>query len=547
MAEQPTDLRQINWGEYFPFTLLFRTFKMAIHPTKLTLALVGVLLTGVCGTVLDGFWSNASRPMPGELSAYWHVSDIDSWRDGIKDVHSDRVLVVVLDPDLKLDIKPEKWKKRIEEDPVDAIGDLLERMEEAYDDAVDEAVDDAERASIGAQYNAAYRQLKDLKPIGIFRSFVRYERKVVRQLVESAQQLSFTAGIDHAFGGVSADERQAALQPQMRDMGVLSCIVLAIRGTVWMATQHLWYMLVFDVALLAIWAVIGGAICRVAALNVACDERMPFKQALGFVRRKFLSFVAAPLLPAGLIVAIGLVLIVGGLLTAIPFIGDVIGVVGILPALAGGFLMAMVVIGALAGGSLLWPAIAVEGSDGFDALSRSYSYVFSKPWRTAFYAGVVAVYGAICYLFVRFFVFIMLVSSRVFVGAGMAGTDRPGIGDVDATKLDAIWSAPTFEMLKPPGPAFGLEGWDGLSALFISLFVLILICGLCAFLVSFYYSGSTMIYYLLRRQVDGTDIEDVFLDEEDREEGLAAVGEAELGEANQEGESSSSEGDAQEG
>ena len=28
--------------------------------------LVGILLTGVCGYVLDGIWSDASRPMPGE-------------------------------------------------------------------------------------------------------------------------------------------------------------------------------------------------------------------------------------------------------------------------------------------------------------------------------------------------------------------------------------------------------------------------------------------------------------------------------------------------
>jgi hypothetical protein len=180
----------------------------------------------------------------------------------------------------------------------------------------------------------------------------------------------------------------------------------------------------------------------------------------------------------------------------------------------------------LAGGSLLWPAIAVEGSDGFDALSRSYSYVFSKPWRAAFYAGVLLVYGAICYLFVRFFAFIILLASRWFLGVGLAGTSRPGIGDFGATKIDAIWPEPTFQGLHPPFPEFGLQGFDALSAFFVSLFVAILVLGLCAFLVSFYYSGSTVVYYLLRRQLDGTDIEDVFLDEADREEELASFGEA---------------------
>jgi hypothetical protein len=545
MADQPTELRQINWGECFPFTLLFRTFKMAIHPTKLMLALVGVLLTGICGTILDGIWSNADRPLPGEVNAYWRVSDIDAWQETVGAVQTRHVMEVA--SGLNLDIKQEKWAERLKEDRVEAVDDLLERVEKAHDRAIDdmEDEDDEALAQLGAKYNAAYQRLKDLKPPGVFRSFVRYERKVVRQLIDAAGQLNFVGGIDGAFGRSGAGGGESTPQVQLEDMGVLSGIVLAIRGMGWMATQHSWYTLVFGVISLAIWAVIGGAICRVAALNVAFDERLSFKRALMFARRKFLSFVAAPLLPLGLIVGIGVVLILGGVVTAIPYVGDIIGAVGVLPALAGGFLIAMVVIGALAGGSLLWPAIAVEGSDGFDALSRSYSYVFSKPWRAAFYAVVVTVYGAVCYLFARFFVFILLVSSRAFVGLGVAGTDRPGLGDVNATKLDAIWPAPTFEMLKPAGQQFGLEGWDSLSAFFVCLFVLILVCALCAFLVSFFYSGATVIYYLLRRQVDGTDIEDVFLDEEDREEELASVGEA-AEPGGEEGESSPGESPAPE-
>ena len=40
MADESHVIRGINWRETFPFTQIFRAFRVAIHPTKLILALV---------------------------------------------------------------------------------------------------------------------------------------------------------------------------------------------------------------------------------------------------------------------------------------------------------------------------------------------------------------------------------------------------------------------------------------------------------------------------------------------------------------------------
>src|SRR5206468_9508878 len=102
--------------------------------------------------------------------------------------------------------------------------------------------------------------------------------------------------------------------------------------------------------------------------------------------RKYLGFFTAPLLPLAMIALIGVLLFLGGLFMAIPYLGEFIGTLTLPLGLVGGFVIAMVTVGMLAGGSLFYPTIAVEGSDSFDAMSRSYSYVFSKPWRALFYA-----------------------------------------------------------------------------------------------------------------------------------------------------------------
>src|SRR3954454_5643293 len=70
MAEEPHVIRGINWREAFPFTNLFRAFRIAIHPSKLVLALLALLTLYFGGRVLDGFWMHEYRAVPAEIEAY---------------------------------------------------------------------------------------------------------------------------------------------------------------------------------------------------------------------------------------------------------------------------------------------------------------------------------------------------------------------------------------------------------------------------------------------------------------------------------------------
>src|SRR5688500_1852677 len=70
MADESSVLRGINWREAFPFTHLFRAFRIAIHPSKLVLGLVLLLSLYAGGRILDGIWPARHLAVPGEVFLY---------------------------------------------------------------------------------------------------------------------------------------------------------------------------------------------------------------------------------------------------------------------------------------------------------------------------------------------------------------------------------------------------------------------------------------------------------------------------------------------
>jgi len=178
-------------------------------------------------------------------------------------------------------------------------------------------------------------------------------------------------------------------------------------------------------------------------------------------------------------------------------------------ALIAGGLIAVILIGTIAGFNLMYPAIAYDGSDCFDAISRSFSYVYSKPWRMGFYTVIAAVYGAICYMFVRFFAFLMLLVTHRFLQLGVLN---------DNAKLEAIWPGPCFADLL--GSSCSPANWVQTFAGFLVYLCLLVVIGLLvSFIISFYFSANTVIYSLMRNRVDNTALDDVYTISEENKTG----------------------------
>jgi hypothetical protein len=277
--------------------------------------------------------------------------------------------------------------------------------------------------------------------------------------------------------------------------GVLRCG----RAVAWAFTYHAAYSLVFFAVVLATLSLAGGAICRIAAIEFARDGKMRIGRAWRFSRRRFASLIAAPIGPVVIACLLGLPIVVLGLLGNIPYAGELL--TGLLLPLA--FILApfivVLLIGAAGGFGLLFPAIAYEDSDSFDAISRCVSSVYAKPWRLAFYTLTAAIYGAACYLFVRFFTFALLGITYGLLQAGL-----------DDAKLQAIWPQPTFAALLG-GSAVAPKIWSlGVAAVLIRIWVLAAAGLMVSFLISFYFTASTIIYALMRNRVDGTGLDEVY-------------------------------------
>jgi hypothetical protein len=262
------------------------------------------------------------------------------------------------------------------------------------------------------------------------------------------------------------------------------------------------YSVIFFAIALAVVSVAGGAICRIAALQFAGAQKPGLRQAIRFGLGRFTAFFTAPLTPMFVILVIGATIILLGAWGNIPYVGEL--AVGLLlpMAFAAAVVVAVIAIGVVGGFSLMFPAIAYEDSDCFDSISRSFSYVYNKPWRMGLYMAIAFVYGAIGYLFARFFAFLVLWITHAFLQLGFAQGNR---------KLHAIWPEPTFADFFGAGVALPTNWSTSIGSSLIYFWILVVIGLVVAFVISFYFSASTIIYALMRNRVDLIALDDVYI------------------------------------
>lgn len=280
----------------------------------------------------------------------------------------------------------------------------------------------------------------------------------------------------------------------------LTEILLALGRTF---NSHPLWSGIFFTLVLVILCLAGGAICRLAAFQLAAGERPGLMDSLRFGSRRFWHLFLSPIAPLILVVFIGLfcitlVALIGNLRYAELLVGLGMPVILVL-----GVCMTLLILGTIAGFGLVFPAVAYEDSDFFIALNNSFRYVFSRPWRYGFYCLAAAVYGMIVYYFIRIVVFGTLWTSYKFLQLGFLR---------DNEKLNKIWPQPTFVNLVGQDwsqVARNMSATEWVAQYLIYICCLAVLALLVAYCLSFYFTANTVIYALLRKLVDGTEISKV--------------------------------------
>jgi hypothetical protein len=310
------------------------------------------------------------------------------------------------------------------------------------------------------------------------------------------------------------------------------------------------FLLLCGIWELLVWGLFGGAITRIAALKFTRDEAPGIFAALKHSFSKWLSYSLPPLVALAGASVFAIQLVVLGLIMHI-------GVLALLAALVWpfvillGLMMAILLIGALIGWPLMWATVSVEGTDAFDALSRSYAYTYHRPWRLLWYA-LFALFLAVVSMFVvKLFASSamalgdwsiewgltkektqrlvapapMVNEAPVFEGAAPIAAPKapgdvvlpepgaaapaaaPAVETPKATSTDAAAPVPETTQPEPPGRTLR---WTRAIIAFWKAVVAVLVAGYQA---GFLWVSAVGIYLLLRRDIDGVQTDEVYVDQ----------------------------------
>ncbi len=580
LARTPATVRDVQWSSVLEFTHLFKSFRLAINPAKIILALLAIMAIYCSGRIFDLAWG--PQVFDGEIEAYqsFRPELYKQMRDtaATNRAHSLQTLLSIasastLEPMKETDLLELSQHPRASYNALKGyykkqfhttIKQLALQRKEAQDPHYHtaEVTNQPERSPREAEQegkrNAANRLLQDMTIArtvvgrGIFDAFLTYELKQFDALIDNT--LTFvrvspvrTSGIsdmsrsdENAVSGSLLSKNPDRL---WRSDTVVGCIAnMTITAPMWLfsATAPIQYhadgnpaslrtmaktfgyrmlylasLLVLAVLTFVIAAHLGAVISRLSALEFSGFEQPNLFHAVKFARGHLPAFLKAPLLPFAIILFLGLATAAVSLLGAIPFAGEIIVGLIFIVFLIVGFIVMLLMLGLLGGFNLLYPTLAVEGSDSFDALSRAFAYVYARPWRLVFYAILNLVYFIVTILFISFAVYLLLAFTHAFVSWGMTLFGMIDGAYSGLPKLETMWPVPRVNRLIQPINWWAMSGTEFIGACFLHFWIFTIVTCIGAYAVSYYFSSNTILYLLLRRAEDGQGLTEISRDDAD--------------------------------
>jgi hypothetical protein len=298
-----------------------------------------------------------------------------------------------------------------------------------------------------------------------------------------------------SLGELVAPAVQGATVAERRFLGSWRHVLVTpptLRETAYRVFGALWTILV--------WAFFAGAITRIAVVRMGRDEHVTLFDALRHAGRKYGSYIGAPLFLSAVIL-----LGIGGLwLVSLLFRANVgVVIAGLLwpLLLLVGLGLTILIIGLALGWPFMWVAVSAElDGDFLAAVSRGYTYTFQRPLRYLAYAVLALTLGALGWIAVYHFTELAIRICQNSVYA-VTSPDRFSV-------LLPWFGAPTVtETTDSTSLRLGM----GMVALANQTLRTIA----TAYGFSFFFCAASAIYLLLRFDIEQTEFDEVFVEEEE--------------------------------
>ncbi|MFO0928909.1 MAG: hypothetical protein U0736_18125 [Gemmataceae bacterium] len=568
MAEERVEGREVSWRRLFPWTELFRGFQIALDPNKLLLAAAGIAVMALGWWFLSLVFSAAVATTPPDWPGSYVSQAENNQAKAWAAFRADRQHWNLMHEAIGLSRDPQPYE----------VKDLAETIEEyelfkgltpgpnAAQQATDLVADKAqkkelvgERARLYRERALAYANLGRLKPAGRLSVSPWAEDRGPNPYLLLTGQSGVPWETNHFWEWFTRDQAPVMIEPLVKLVRPI-VYFLSPRNTF---TSRLYFLLVTLVTLTT-WSFFGGAITRIAAVQITRGERIGLLEAVRFTGKRFGSYVFAPLFPLAMVFFLTIILAVFGMLHLIPVVGDVLidGLLWPIPLLIG-LVMAGVLVG-LVGWPLMATTVSTEGTDSWEAVSRTYSYVYQRPWYYAWYGLVAIFYGGLLVFFVGFMgslsvylakwgvsqapgvVTLNREPSYLFVYAPLSFGWRELLlegaevnlttaqqADKDLAPFDGANVVRSRSTAPVTGPIGGLSRynridagtydvylrtlspWNRIGAMMVAFWLGLAFLLVLGFGYSYFWTASTIIYLLLRKSVDSAELDEVYMEEDD--------------------------------
>ncbi len=249
-----------------------------------------------------------------------------------------------------------------------------------------------------------------------------------------------------------------------------------------------------------VWSFVGVAITRVALLRLTRNEQTGMDDAFEFAFDKWRTTAGAIGVPLLAVAALCVPTFIVGLFMGFDFGVIVAGILWFI-VLTCSIGMGLLLLGLLFGWPLMVSSVSCESQNSFDAMTRAYAYVLQKPLHYVMYCLIAIFFGGFCWMIVAGL-------TNGIIGMTFWSTSW-GANVVSSDRIDIVQG---LSAVGQNGSQAMVDNGSSLISLWNSLLRTIS----AAFIYGLFWCMAAAVYLLLRKDVDETEMDEIFLSEEKR-------------------------------